>query len=107
MTFISLTDCCHVWFRGPRLFGHGSHDTKHDLFGNLLYRRGDTHFVLYDLCLSLSRWAIEQLIKFRTGHRQAGAAVEVLLVQSKRAVRLQFQKVVEDQIRMPGLTVRR
>ena len=57
--------------------------------------------------IGLARRATEQRVERAVGHRQAGAVVEVVEIQAKRAVRLQVDQVVEYGLHVFWLAVGR
>ena len=71
---------------------------QHDLLGDLLDRRGEVHLALRQRRLGLARRAAEQPVERAVRHRQARAVVEVRHVQPERAVGLQIDQIVEDQL---------
>ena len=80
---------------------------QHDLFADDLDRPREVHLALRQLVSGIARRAAEQLVERAVGHRQAGEIVEVLLVQPERAVFLQVDQLVVDQVDVLRLAVRR
>ena len=60
-----------------------------------------------DLCFRHARRAAEQLVKRTVGHRETGQVVEVLLVESERPILLQINELVQNQVAVFRLAVRR
>ena len=94
-----------LFHAGLRLYAAGL--TQHDLFADLLDRRGDVHIAPGDGLPAPARRAPEQSVEFPRRHGQALAVVEIRHIQAKRPVGLQVEQVVEDQVGIPRLAVRR
>ena len=80
------------------LLAHRARQPDHDLLGDGLHRRREIHVMLGQKLLGLARLAAEQLAELLVRHAQAGAVVEVLLVEAEGAVLLEVDDLVEDQV---------
>ncbi len=81
-----------------------SHD---DLLAHHLNGSGQIHLSLCDPRLGLARRPAEQLVEGPVRHGEPGEVVEVLLVEPERAVLLQVDQLVQDQIHVLRLAVGR
>ena len=80
---------------------------QHDLLGDHLHARRQVHLALRQRRLRPAGRAAEELVEPLARHRQTLAVVEVAHVQAERAVRLQVEQVLEDQIAVARFAVRR
>ena len=94
------------------IFGAGlgrdrAREPQHDFLGHRLDRGGEIHVALVEQFFRLARRPAEQRIELVVGHAQAGAIVEIGLVQPERAVGLEVDQVVEDELGVFRLAVGR
>ena len=87
--------------------GQIARHAQHDLLGDLLHRGREIHLALRERALGVARRAAEQLVELARGHGEAGRVVEVALVEPERAVVLQVDQMLEDQVGVLGLAVGR
>ena len=83
-----------------RLRAQCARHTQHGLFRDGLYRGRQVHVALGQRVFGLPRRRAEQVVERRAGHAQAGAIVEVTLVQVVGAIGLEVDQVVEDRLRI-------
>ena len=86
---------------------HAARELDDHFFGDDLNARGQIHFALRQGRLGLARRAAEQLVELRIGHAQSGAVVEVVHVETERAVVLHVDEMVADLLHEPRLAIGR
>src|SRR5439155_1560478 len=77
------------------------------LLGNRLDRCSEIHMPLFQTCLRRTRRSSEEITERAVCHPQPDAVIEILLVEVKRSVCLEIDKVLEDGMSVSGLTIRR
>ncbi len=90
--------------------GFGANRTgqlQHDLLRCRLDRGGQIHMVLGQRFAGRPRRTAEQFVELRAGHGQAGAVIEVGLVEPEGAIRLQVDQVIENLVDILGLAIGR
>src|SRR5262249_53641425 len=63
-----------------------------------LYGCGDVHVLLLEPALGIARRPVEQRVEALVGHGEAGAIVEILEIEPKRAVGLEIDQVVANDL---------
>ena len=80
------------------LLGETARQAQHHLLDHRLDRRGEVHVALLEQHLRLARRAAEQRVEALVRHRKPGAVIEVVEIEPERAVGLEIDQVVEDQL---------
>src|SRR6516165_2780246 len=58
------------------------------------------HVTLLEPAVGATRWCAEQFMKAIVRHRQAGAIIEIIEIESERAVRFKIDQIVVDELRV-------
>ena len=83
------------------------HTPQHRGLADDLHRRREVHLPLRDELVVASRRSAEELVELGRGHRVAVAVVEVVEVEPDRAVVVDLHQLLEDQVDVLGIAVRR
>ena len=90
---------------GAGLGSNSARQTQYDFLGDRLHRGREVHLALGQWRFGCARRAAEQRLETRIGHRQAGAIIEIALVEPKAAIRLHIDQVIEDGLGVTRLAI--